>query len=168
MAFGSIPSAWLDIGDPTKKELFDLIKDNFDDLDSRINSVEAAVTNETPIQFSVIGRYYIETMPFLGAGTTIRIPFDIELTSAVLHVIDDGTAGTLDVDVKYKRGAAAFTTIFSTRPSLTFGSGNNSIATNGAISITDLDAGDFIRLDIITPQTNNEKFNLYLTWEIRA
>lgn len=169
MAFTTIPSSWLDVGDPTKKELFDRIKANEDDLDSRVGDTEASLTNETPIQFQVTGPYWNEaSFPINDAAHVIRIPFNIELTSAVLHVVDDGSSGTLDVDVEYKRGVAAWTTIFSTRPSLANGGGDNSIATNGVISVTDLNAADFLMLKIVTAQIGNERFNLFLTWEIRT
>lgn len=167
MAFTTIPAAWLDIGDPTKKELFDRIKDNQDDLDSRTSDTEAAVTNETPIIFQVNGKYWLfATSTLQGATGVTRIPFDIELTSSTLHVVDDGSAGTLTVDVLYKRGVAAWTTIFSVLPTITFGGGDN-VITTGTISVTDLDAGDFLRMDITSVMTDNEFFNLFLTWEIR-
>jgi hypothetical protein len=87
-----------------------------------------------------------------------------------VHVHDDGSSGTLDCDVKYKTTpAGAWNTIFSTtgRPTVTFGGGNDIISTNGVLSVTDLDGGWFIKLDIITAQGNNEFFNVYLGWEAR-
>lgn len=165
MAFDTIPPAWLDVGDPTKKELFDRMKANEDDLDNRISDVEAALTSETPIQFQVDGQYWRMAIPITGASPTIRIPFNITLTSALLHVVDDGSSGTLDCDVQRDSGGG-FSTIFSVRPTLTFGGGANSTST-GTLSVTDIDVGDFLRMDIITTQIDNESFNLYLTWEVR-
>ena len=166
MAFVAIPDSWIEIGEPTKKELFDRIQDNLDDLDSRATDLEAAITNETPIQFQVMGPYASATIPISDAAHVIRIPFDITLTSARLHVVDDGSSGTLDVDVKVDTGGG-FGTIFSARPSIAQGGGANGTAT-GTLSTTDLDAGDFLRLDVITAMTGNERFNVYLTWEIRG
>jgi hypothetical protein len=166
MAFITIPPSWLDVGDPTKKELFDRIKDDLDDLDSRVGGTEAALSNETPIQFEIQGGYWRRSVPITNAATIIRIPFNITLTSAILFLEDDGTAGTLDVDITYKRGAGAWTTIFSVRPSIAFGGGAMS-TTSGTLSVTNLDAADLLKLDIITAMTDNEKFKVYLTWEIR-
>ena len=167
MAFTTIPSSWLDVGDPTKKELFDRIKDNEDDLDDRLTDVEAATTNETPIQFQVTGPYWNESLPINDAAHIIRIPFDIKLTSARLQITDDGTAGTLNIDVKYKRGAGAWTTVFSATPSIANGGGDYG-QTTGTLTVTDLDAADLLRLDVTTAITGNERFNVYLTWEIRT
>lgn len=168
MAFSTINSAWLDIGDPTKKELFDLIKSNQDDLDDRVTDLEATIAVESPIIFQVTGPYWLESSPITDAAHLIRVPFNIDLTSARLQIIDDGSAGTLDCDVKYSDDdGSSFSTIFSARPSIANGGGNYG-DTTGTLSVTEIDAGDLLRLDIITSMTGNERFILILTWETRA
>lgn len=167
MAFSAISSDWLDIGDPNKKELWDLVKSNLDDLDDRLSDVEAATTSESPIQFQVDGEYYRGVSSITGASPIIRVPFNITLTSGRLQIIDDGSSGTLTTDVKYKRGAGAWTTIFSSIPSLAQGGGDYGTDT-GTLSVTDIDAGDILRLDITSVMVGNDQFNVYLEWEIRT
>ena len=168
MAFTTIPTGWLDIGDPCKKELFDQIKDNEDDLDSRLTDVESSLTNETPIQFQVQGPYWFESTTITDAAGVIRVPFNITLTGSRLIIEDDGSSGTLTTDVKVStNGGSTWATIFSSIPSIAQGSGDYTEDT-GTLSTTDIDAGDLLRLDITAAMTGNHMFKLYLPWEIRT
>ena len=168
MAFTTIPSGWLDVGDPTKKEIFDYIKANEDDLDTRVSDVEAATTNETPIQFQVTGPYWNEGTTITDAAHVIRIPFYITITSGRLQITDDGSSGTLTTDVKYSDDSGStWATIFSSVPTVAQGSGDYT-QDAGVLLVTDLDAGDLLRLDLTAVMTGNERFNVYLTWEIRT
>ena len=168
MAFSSIPSGWLDVGDPVKKELLDLIKSNQDDLDSRISGVSAAVSSESPIQFIITGDYWKAGSSITEAGPIIRITHNLTLTSARLQITDAGTSGTLTTDVKYSTDSgSSWNTIFSSIPSLAYTAGNYAENT-GTLSVTELDAGDYLKLDITSVMTLNTKFIVYLTWEIRG
>ena len=57
MAFITIPSSAIEVGRAIKKSLFTLIKDNFDDHESRLNLVEAGVEGVLPLVFNVNGNY---------------------------------------------------------------------------------------------------------------
>jgi len=169
MAFTTIPSSWLDVGDPTKKELFDYIKANEDDLDTRLTDVEAAVTNETPIVFEMEGDSWLLTMPKDDVCGIVRLHTNITLVSNILILMQKGggAAATLEVDIKYKRGAAAWTTIYSARPTITTGEPVYQ-EDNGTLSVTDLNSGDLLRMDLITIGEQYERFNLILGWEVRV
>ena len=167
MSFTSIPTGWLDTGDPVKKELMDRIKDDLDDLDTRTSTVEAATTSETPIIFQVVGPYWNEGSSITNAASVIRVPYDITLKNARLFLEDDGSSGTLTVDVKYSTDSGStWTTIFSSAPSIAQGGGDYGTDT-GTLSVTDIDAGDLLKLDITSVMSGNEAFSVIMEWEVR-
>jgi len=54
MAFLSIPSSWIEIGRAVKKELFDRISTDLDDIDTRVTAVETSGLNKVPIWNSIV------------------------------------------------------------------------------------------------------------------
>lgn len=162
MAYSAITSGQIEAGDPFTQELATKIKDNFDNHETRIAAVEAASQTYPPIKFIVRG-----AASLYGAVTGmeyLRIFNDITLTAGRIFVVVAGSAGTAEVDVQYKRGGAAFATIFTTRPSAGYGSGNYFTTTNGVLSVTDIQAGDILRLDLVSAQTDCEEFHVYLPY----
>lgn len=152
MAFTALTTAQVASGQAVKTELFDLIRTNLDDLDTRLTSVEAGAASPFPILFEVFGKYSNFNAPKTGIMYH-RANFDATLSGVVVMVQETGTAGTIDIDIQKKRGAGAFATIFSTRPTVAFGAGDFGTSTNAVLSDTDLDAGDILRLDVQGVQT---------------
>lgn len=152
MAFLTITSGQIAAGEPTTQELFQTIKDNFDDHESRIGVVEGTIANYVPIDFTVVGAYSNRTMPQTGV-LYFLVPFSMTLTGAKIYLTTAGTAGTLECDLLYKRGGAAYTTIFSTKPSLAYTAGDNAVSSNAVFAVTSLEANDRLRFDITSSQT---------------
>lgn len=167
MSFITLNPAQIAAAEPVTQDLFELIKDDLDDHESRILDVEAATISTFPIEFLVKGHYWKLGGGQLGVAF-VRAEFNLTLTAARLFVVDDGSSGTLQIDVQKKRGAGAFATIFSTQPSVVQGGGDYQTSTNAAFSDTDIDAGDILRLDITTVMDDNEDFQVYLPYEVDA
>jgi len=147
MAFVAITTAETEAGKPTKQELFVKIKDNFDDHEVRIASLETGIGVFRPVQFYVQGDFFR-----LGTVTDFmndRINFDTTLTSGKLTILDAQASGTLTVDILFKRGASPFASIFSVKPTL---SGANAAFTvnSGTLGTTALLTDDILRLDLTT------------------
>lgn len=164
MAYTAINSSEIATGEPVKAEVQTKIKDNFDDHESRIGTLESAINSFRPLEFVVKGMY-----SKFGSGQTDvlfdRINFNLTLLAARLVIDKAGTAGTTEVDVYYKRGVGAWTSIFSTKPSVAFGAGDKGISTNAVLSTTALQAGDLLRMDITSTQTLGNGFTLFLEYE---
>lgn len=165
MAFEQISSANIEAGDPVTQELWSKTKNSFDDHESRITDLEAGILALPPIEFIVKGDVNSFSAP-LTALAYKRLFQNITLTSARLFIVDDGASGTLDIDIQYKRGVAAFASIFSTRPSVAAGSGDFTISTNAVISTDTLLAGDILRLDTATHMVGCTEFHVYLTFQV--
>lgn len=159
MAFTALTTAEVATGEPIAQGT--KIKDNFDDLDSRLSDLEVGWRK---IQFYVDSRWLT-----LSAATGIlfdRLPVDATVTDAHIVLLDTGTSGTLEVDLQYKRGAAAFASIFSTRPSLTSSAAQFDLSTNQVIGTSALQAGDIIRFDVVTAMTGNDSYLVELFYDL--
>ena len=156
MAFVSIPSDDIATGKPTKQELFQTIKDNFDDHESRLTTVEGSVGSFFPIEFLVNGR--ITSRGTQSEILTQRIPFNINILGARLQILDDITTGTLEVDLRTGATEPGATSIFSTRPSLSSTDSKYDVSTNQILSTTTLNATELLILDTtIVPTTMGER-----------
>lgn len=155
MAFTALTAADLAVGKPTKKELWDLIKSNFDDHETRILATEAATAEIDPIVYYVIGKYTQLATPKTGL-MYYRAPYALTLTGAVLMIYEDGGSGTLEVDVQKKSGVGAFATVFSTKPSVASGSGDFTTSSNAVLSVTSVAQNDILRLDLTSKMASGD------------
>lgn len=165
MAYTAITAAEIEAGKPTKQELFQKIKDNDTDFDSRLTTVEAITLTADPIVFEVNGPYNLKGTPQTEVLLE-RINKAITLLSVRLFVIDAGTAGTLEIDLeKSSAGGGSWTTIFSTRPSLAYTAGDYSLSSNAVLSTTGFIAGDLLRMNITSVQTSGGNFKVIVDYE---
>jgi len=167
MAYSSISSTLIQVGKAIKKELWDKVKDNFDDIQSRLNSVETIQKKIPVIKFdfrnsatltSATGVYYWESDD------------DFTLTEAYLRIYEKGSlTGFLEVDIKKSTtdlNGTSFFTVFTTKPKITLASASDyDASTNqtfdpGQISVA---KGDFIRLDITQYPTSGVMGKFMLT-----
>lgn len=160
MPFTTISSSAIEAGDPVTQDLWSTVKDDLDNHETRILANESALQKFRPIELEIYG-VYAAVVPITGAKYT-RINFNTTLTAAVIFIPIAGSAGTTQVDVLYKRGAGAYTSIFSTKPSVAFGAGDNAISSNAVLSTTALLSGDFLRFDVLTAQTGQDYFSFQL------
>lgn len=153
MAFLTIPSSIIVSGSPVTQDLFGTVKDNFDDHETRILSLEGGGNvSYVPGHWNVQGEYgQIDTLTGVGL---IRIPFNITVLGGRVLVHTAGSSGDTEIDFLYKRGAGAWTSIFSTLPTVNFSAGDYSIG-SGVLDETDLQIGDLLRMDITATQGGN-------------
>ncbi len=163
MSYVAINSTEVLPGKPVKTDLMVKIQGDFSDHESRIAVLETALNSYRPLEFVVQGEYW----RYGGAQTEVmidRLNFNLTLTAARLMIKTAGTSGTTGVDILYKRGAGAWTSIFSTTPSVLYSIGDYGISTNAVISTTALLAGDLLRLDIVSVQTLGNGFDVQLEY----
>jgi hypothetical protein len=150
VAFLTIPASTIESGDPVTQELFGFVKDNFDDHETRLLSLEGGGnTSYVPGHWNVQG-HYGQVGTFEGVGL-IRIPFNITVLGGRVLCNKVGSSGDTEIDFLYKRGAGAWTSIFSSKPSVNFGDGDYSIG-SGVLDETSLLIGDLLRMDITAVQ----------------
>lgn len=92
--------------------------------------------------------------------------FPITYTGVRLLIDKAGTSGTTEIDLKYKRGGGSYTSMLTTKPSISYSSGDDSVSSNGVLdpANSDLLAGDIIRLDLTSVQTNGRGFTIRIDY----
>ena len=126
MAFTTIPSSWLLVGEAIKKRLFTRIKDNLDDHETRINAVEQGVNKVVIFDFEVIG--YISNYSaadLIGIGTYLA-PQDMIITEVKIILLNSSTtstvsssAGSLSIDLQRSTdGGATWSSVLVSRPTI--------------------------------------------------
>lgn len=166
MAFITIPSAWIQPGEPTKKELFQYVKDNLDDLDARVTTTETA-TNQS----QVIDHFISGQLQFHGVKSGVfktTLPANITLLSGRIRQYTTSGSGTFEADIKFKRGANPFQSIFTTKPSVTVANGNDFSSINGVLAESVLLAGDEIQFDVTAIQSNSSSGSWMIGLEFEA
>lgn len=158
MAFVTINPNTIEVGDPIKKELFDRIKANEDDHETRLSNLESTVAKIDFMKFMVAnassassftGMYYYEAN---GSFT---------ITDAFIRIFTKGAlTGNLEIDIKVSTtdmDNASFVSIFTTKPKIVFSSiSDYGKSTNQAFDATkiNIQSGDFLRLDVTELPTN--------------
>lgn len=152
MAFTSISNLAIAVGQAIKKELFQLVKDNFDDHESRINQIE---TNNSKI--SIWEHLIINASSFSTATgmNYYEATSSFTVTSAQIRIFEKGSlTGTFEIDIKKSvtdLDGTSFVSIFTTRPSIAFASANDyDASTNQVFDVgqIDISPGDYLRFDI--------------------
>ena len=148
MAYNPLLNAEIEAGDPVTQDLWDKAQDNFDDHESRIVSLEGgSAVAYLPLVWGARSLYWVRD----DIGI-YRLPFGVNLLACRLLVVTAGSSGSTQIDIKKKTSAGAWTSVFSTLPSVPHTDGNFAISTNAVFSITTLAAADLVRCDITTVQ----------------
>jgi len=152
MAFSTIASAVIAVGSAIKAELWNKVKNNFDDHETRLNLIE---TNANKVY--VFDHLFLNASSFSTATGVnyFEAKTNFTLTSATIRIFEKGSlAGNFEVDIKKSTtnlDGTSFSTIFTTKPKIDFSVVSDyGVSTNqvfDALQI-DIEAGDFLRFDI--------------------
>lgn len=159
MAFIPITTEEITTGKPVANTTQTKIKDNFDNHEDRITSLESGGAVEyQPIILSVQG-YYGDLGTYTGAVIT-TIGFDIIVTGIRLIIKEAGSGGTTACDLQVMPPAGSFATVLTTQPSVASSAGNYATSSNGVLdpAETTILAGSIVRLDITSSQSGGKGF----------
>lgn len=158
MAYVAITAAEITAGEPVTNTTQTKIKDNFIAHESRITSLEGgSAVVYPPIIFRVNGYYDVAVANRILKST---INFNLTITGVRLLIDVSGSAGTTAVDLVYKRGGGAWTSVLTTVPSVAYGAGDDAISSNAVLNSGQvaLQTGDILGLDITSVQTGAKNF----------
>lgn len=163
MTYIPLTTAEIATGQPVSNETATKIKDNFASLDSRTTTLEGGgSTVYPPIIFRVNGPYGESGDLAIPATNLLKTTLNFNLTVTGVRILIDeaGISGTTEIDLKYKRGVGAYTSIFTTKPSLAYSAGNDSTSTNAVLNPAqvNLQAGDILALTITDAQKRAKNF----------
>lgn len=169
MAFSSLSSTLYEVGKAVKKELFQTLKANQDDLNTRLLNVEASASKVRFFNGTVF------SAARFSAATGLlfhRVEASYDVTDAKVIIFDKQglTSGILSLDVQVS-SSADFTTsssLFTTEPSIDFSTASaydestNAVLDNAVKSVTE---GDYLRFDISSIPAGLSRFQIYLIGE---
>lgn len=158
MVFVSINPASIQVGDPIKSELTTLIKDNLDDLDQRVTAQATSAKKVEIFKYLLLNGSSFSTATGLDYYQAVE---SFTITNAEIRIFEVGAlTGFIEIDIKKSTtdmDTASFSSIFTTKPKITYATANdydastNQVFNTGLISIV---AGDILRLDITIAPTN--------------
>ena len=174
MAFSSISSALIAVGKPILKSLFQTIKDNQDDLNTRVTSVEGSASKARFFSTTLLGASNYTTATGVAQ---IRIDSAIDITDVLISIYDDTTAitsGTLEIDIVKATGSgdgpdfSTSVSIFTTKPSIDFSTASDyDESSNQVLNATNAAVveGDYIQLNVTAKPAALGKFFVYCIGE---
>lgn len=147
-----------DVGDATKKEIYDNYDANFIDHESRINSLESSTSKINIFKFPLLNGSSFSTATGLAY---YRAEDTFTITKAAIQIFEKGSlTGAVEIDIKKSTtdmDNASFASIFTTKPKITYASAadydesTNQVFNGSMINIL---PGDYLRLDITITPTN--------------
>lgn len=170
MSYTALTSAQIATGQPTSQDIFNTIKTDLDYFNTSVNTLNTFNSNPAPITFVMKGADLFaaayntnnSNVTLTGIAYT-RVWYNITLSGARLWVITQGSSGTFQVDCQRQvNGSGAFSSIFSTKPSVAFNAAAPNLSTNAVLSTTALLSGDVLRFDIVMMQLGAPEIQLIL------
>lgn len=130
-------------------------------LGSSINFINNFQHSEK--QFFINGNTSVIALPYSAIDGQTFFQYDAEIIDVWMFVQFAGSGGTTELDIKRATSSGgAFSSIFTTTPKIQSAAGNFAYIHVGSaipnttapvLALTDVDAGDTLRCDIITSQT---------------
>jgi hypothetical protein len=154
MTFATIPTTNITVGKSVKKELFDLIKTNFDDHETRLSAL--SVGSGPIVLFNEDITNVSTALTLIGVLYNKAIA-NIQITKAQIQILgkDGISTGLLEFDLKKcSTLGGTFVSIFTTKPSINYASDaayafRDGVLNSGQTILID----DIIRLDITNVPT---------------
>ena len=169
--FSSLSDTLILVGKAIKREIFTTLKDNQDDLNTRMTTLEGGANKIQVFNGRVRNATSAASLTKLAQW---EAPSNFTLLDVRIGIYTKGSlTGTLEVDLKKSpdRNPANFVTVMSTKPSISMaGASDYDDSTNQVIDVTkqEISQGDFLQLDVTSLPTNGVigKFWITVTGEI--
>jgi hypothetical protein len=156
MSYTAITSTEISVGAALKKELFQKVKDNFDNHESRIASLSLG---SAPIEV-----FNLDIANATSAATMTGVIYHeslaaFQITTVKVQIFEKGliTSGILEIDIKKNSTPddIGMTSILITKPKIDFALNSDYDSSLGVLDGAEqtIAAGDFLRLDITSLPT---------------
>jgi hypothetical protein len=151
MPFSSITASQILPGKAAKAELFSKIKDNLDDHETRLLTVEAGIAAIEIFNFDVVNASSGVTMTGMIHHEAL---FDFTVTKVKVQIFEKGSisSGTLEIDIKKNSTLddTGMTSILTTKPIIDFSTDPDYTEDIGVLNASEQDVleGEFLRLDV--------------------
>ena len=167
MAYTPIDPAIIKVGDPIVKELWDQIRDNFIDHETRLQTLGGGSG-----KVNLINDDFLIASPSSLTGVAYyEVIQDCIIIEASMQLFAKGgaTSGNLEIDIKKgtSTNPAGFTSIFTTKPILNMASASDYQKKLGTINgaAQALSIGNILKVDITGLPTNLKGFRVTVIGE---
>jgi hypothetical protein len=157
MAFTTLSNTLIQVGKAIKREIFTTLKDNQDDLNTRVVTLEGGA-NKVQIWGGVVTN--ASSASTLTGLAYWPAPATFTLLEVKCGIYEKGSlTGTLEIDILKSpdRDPANFVSVMTNRPSIPFASASDyDDSTDGVIDATKqtISQGDWLRLDVTSLPSN--------------
>lgn len=166
MAYSSVDATRIVAGKPVRADDILGLRNNQEDLNTRVTAVENLTSKVVVFNEQLRGLDNFVGVTSFSQVAVYRAASGFTLTGAKVTQFTAGSAGTLEIDVKVGSSLGSVSTIFSTKPSISYSVGNNSTSSNAVFSSQSVSANDWIILDITSIQTDQGDIHIEVTGEI--
>ena len=165
MAFIPLNSSQIEAGKAVRKELWQVTKDNFDDLNSRTTAIENVTQKIVVFNGPVlnIGQYAGSTA--LEQIFFYRAPLNLNIVEFQLYQRNAGASGTLEADLKIGNDMSSLSSIMTVRPSILASAGDDVFSTNQLFATQAVSEGQFISLDFTLIQEGQGRVQVLILGE---
>ena len=173
MAFVTIPDSIIQVGKAVTRTLFKTyVKDNLDDLNSRLGVVEGSSNKIIVYSEIVRNAASLEDGGTLTGLDYYRVPSSFGLIDCKVAIFTKGSlTGNLEIDIQ-KSTTPDFTTsasLFTTKPKIAYATASDYDESSNAVfdaTTKDVVEGDYLRLDVSELPTGGiGRFIIYLIGE---
>ena len=174
MAFLTLPDSLIQVGKSITRTLFKTyVKDNLDDLDTRLTSLEASVGKIVLFDEIVINAATLTAGGTITGLDIFRIPSGFTLTDAKVYIFTKGSlTGNLEIDFQVSSSAdfASSVSVFTTLPKIVYASASDfDESTNAVFDLTNkvMSEGEYVRFDVTELPAGGTigRFGIYLIGE---
>jgi len=168
MAYTTIPSTDIEVGKPVKKSLWDKIKANFTDHETRIDGLEEGANKVEIFNFEVMGYVNNYTASELVQIGTFRAFSDTTITEGKLILMNgtnsatSSSAGVLSIDLqKSTDNGVTWNTILVSVPEIADGvsaTGSESALITFITGGEDLLAEELLRVNVVSKKDTQGTF----------
>lgn len=151
MAFSSLSNTLIEVGRAIKREIFTTLKDNQDDLNGRMTTLEGGA-NKVQIWGGIVTN--ASSASTLTGLAYWPAPATFTILEVKIGIFEKGSlSGTLEIDIlkSVDRDPLNFVSVMTTKPSIPFVSASDyDDSTNAVIDVTkqNITQGDWLRFDV--------------------
>ncbi len=169
MAYNPLDLADIEAGKPVKEELWDTVRENQEDANTRLIAVEQTSKIDV-FDFKVVGSIEQYTATEVTTGMPVfKAPLDAQMVSFVVTLLAASTSGNLEVEIDKSTDNGINWTPLLTTPVTVTGTTIGSIS--GSVDWVDVpsqsfDQNDLLRLRVTGVQADQGEFHISIYAEL--
>lgn len=166
MSYNEIDDSLIQVGKPTRKEIFQTVKDNFVDHEDRISNTEAFAGKIIVFDDLVINLAQYAGGSVLEQLIVWRAPSQTSIVTAEVTVLESGSAGIMEFDIKKTTNISVpGVSVFTTKPSVAYTQPSGTTSSNAIFASNLFNENEWLVVDITQIQTGIGRIQIRIIGE---